>query len=369
MKIAKVIITEPAIPYAKNGSWTQRLEYFLKSDCNNIDYCICGETDQTLKSSTVFFKVKQWRNKLVLKFFPQLRYRNYILKIKELSKKHDHLILCVIDNVKLKHAITAYIDQNKAKKDITVLFYSCGHSYFLEQEEQKQFLKHCDEFIFLTHSGYQFNKERYDEFIPEVTIINNPIEKKLFHSISKVEKEILIKKQGLEGKTVYLWLSHDRAKKGLQLVLDAWQEWSSTQEDVCLLVVGAERNYNLKNVRFLGQIKSDLVAEYYQLSDVYLFPTLWKEGFGLSAAQAICCGCYVVAANNGGVVDFISKADGVVIANPNIVSEWIEGMETAKKAIASGWSNPTAGSKILNYEQWATQFAAIFNKWENRLNK
>lgn len=369
MKTTKIIIVEPSIPYGKNGSWTQRLEYFFQSDSNNIDYCLCGETNETLNSSTVFFKVTQWKSKFLLKLFPKLRYRNYVLKIHELLQNHDHIILCVIDNVKLKNAISDYIVKHKAKSNITLLFYSCGYSYFLEEEAQNKFLKYCDEYIYLTQSSYLFNKDRYNEFIPEVTILSNPVEKKIFNPVSIDEKEQLLAKHNFKGKIVYLWLSHDREKKGLQIVLNAWKEWSSNREDVVLLVVGAKRDYNIKNIQFLGQIKSNAVAEYYQLAHVYLFPTLWKEGFGLSLAQAICCGCFTVAASNGGVPDFLSKEDGVLIESPNKVLDWVENMENAYKLITSGWTNSEAGKQILDYDQWVLQFAAIFNKWENRMNK
>ncbi len=369
MKIANIIITEQAIPYTGNGSWTQRIEYFLTSKQNNIDYFICGKTNKELNTTTRFFRVSQYKSRLIQKFFPKYRYKNYINKLHHLSQEHDHLIVCVIDNIKIKNAIANYIDHKNKNKKITVLFYSCGYSYFLEQEAQKKMLKHCDEYIFLTQKSYQFNRDLYAEFIPEVSILNNPIEKKIVHKISKLEKELLLEKHGLNGKTVFLWLSHDREKKGLEIVLNAWREWSRPRQDVQLLIVGAKRDYYQKNVQFLGQINSDSVAEYYQLAHIYLFPTLWKEGFGLSLAQAICSGCYCIAANNGGVSDFLLKEDGALIENPNKVLDWIEGMESAFAAIQSGWSNPEAGLQILDYEQWSSQFAQIFQKWEDRINQ
>jgi glycosyltransferase involved in cell wall biosynthesis len=367
MKIAKVIITEPSIPYSKNGSWTQRIEYFLKSDSNVVDYCICGETEQTIESKTVFFKVKQITSRILLKFFPEKRYQNHISQIKQLAQKYDHLIICVIDNLKLKKAISDYIQSNNSKEVTTLIFYSCGFSYFLSAENQKELLKNCDEYIFLSQSSYLFNKERYDEFTSEVTILNNPIQKNIFHPISKSDKEILTAKYGLEGKTIYLWLSHDREKKGLNLILNAWRDWCQTKEDVVLLVVGAKRNITIKNVQFIGEVESTLVHEYYKLAHVYLFPTLWKEGFGLSLAQAISSGCFCIAANNGSVKDFFNKQDGILIDNPNVVSNWTDAMENAYIHVQSGWENPTAGKQILNYEEWSKMFAQIFLKWEKRI--
>jgi len=365
-KIAKIIITEQAIPSQKNGSWSQRLEYFLKSDYNVIDYFICGETNQSLNTTTTFYREKQVQSKWKLKFFPNTRYQHYTNRLEQLVNQHSHAIVCVVDNVKLMLAVSECIEQKKLKNKVTLLFYCCGHSYLLDDNLQKKFVKNCDEFIFLTKKAYAFNKERYDEFIPEVTILNNPIEKNTYKPISVAEKETLLQKHQLTGKKMFLWLSHDRPKKGLSIVLNAWKDSEKLQNEAVLVVVGAKRNESIKGVQFVGQVPNDEVVAYYQLAHVYLFPTLWKEGFGLSLAQAICSGCYSIAADNGGVSDFFTSKDGVLITEPNVVSHWVTSMETALEEVASGWENKEAGNQILDYSEWSQQFAAIFTKWERR---
>lgn len=369
MKIANIIISEQAIPHAGNGSWTQRIEYFLTSKENNINYFICGKTDKELNATTQFFRVSQYKSRLIQKFFPKYRYKNYINKLLQLSKKHDHLIVCVIDNVKLKIAVSDYIDNINFNNKITLLFYNCGYSYFLDNEQHKIFLKNCKEIVFLTQNAYHFNKNNYHEFTPEVTVLGNPIDKTIFNKITKPEKEFLLEKHNLKGKIVYLWLAHDREKKGLSIILNAWKKWYKSDKEVELLVVGANRNEKINGVQFLGEVFKNQVDEYYKLSHIYLFPTLCKEGFGLSLAQAICCGCYCIAANNGGVADFFTNQDGILIDNPNIVTSWSESMEKAYSIIHSGWENKEAENQILNYNQWAIQFAQIFQKWEDRINQ
>jgi len=368
MKIANIIITEHAIPYTGNGSWTQRIEYFLTTKENNINYFICGTTTKELNTTTRFFRVSQYKSRLIQKFFPKYRYKNYRNKLHQLSQEHDHLIVCVIDNVKLKIAVSDCIDQLNLKNKITVLFYNCGYSYFLNNEEHKLFLKNCDEIIYLTQNSYHFNKDKYHEFTPEVSVLANPIDKRIFHKITKQDKESLLEKHNLKGKIVFLWLAHDREKKGLSIILNAWKDWKQN-EDVILLVVGANRNQKIDGVQFIGEVDKEKVDEYYKLSHIYLFPTLCKEGFGLSLAQAICCGCYAIAANNGGVSDFFTKQDGILIASPNIVSCWVESMKEAYSKIHSGWESKEADNQILNYQQWSSQFAKIFQKWEDRTNK
>ncbi len=364
--IAKIIITEQAIPFQTNGSWSQRLEYFLKSDYNVINYFICGETNQSLETTTTFYREKQVQSKWRLKLFPNSRYHHYTNRLEQLVSKNLHSIVCVVDNVKLMLAVSDFLEQKKIKNKVSLLFYCCGHSYFLDDKMQKKFLRNCDEFIFLTQKAYHFNKERYDEFIPEVTILNNPIEKNKYKPISVAEKEALLLQHQLAGKKVFLWLSHDRLKKGLTIVLNAWKDSEKLQNEALLLVVGTKRNESIKGVQFIGQVAKNEVAIYYQLAHVYLFPTLWKEGFGLSLAQAICSGCYCIAADNGGVSDFFTPKDGVLLTKPNAVTEWVTSMETALEQINVGWENQTAGNQIVDYPEWSQQFAAIFTKWERR---
>ncbi|WP_309609242.1 glycosyltransferase family 4 protein [Flavobacterium sp.] len=368
MKTSKIIITEQPIPFAKNGSWTQRIEYFLKSDFNNIDHFICGKTNESLVSKTHFFKVSQFKNRIINKFFPDFRFKNYIDVLNDLFKENDHLIICVIDNIKLKNTISDWIEIKKLKNHVTLIFYNCGYSYFLEDLENKKFLKNIDEMIFLTKSAYQFNKNKYSELTPEISVLNNPIDKNKFHPISKSDKEIILKKYNFENKIVYLWLSHDREKKGLDIVLNAWKDWANKPKNVELLIVGANRNLKIENVHFLGQISTDLVNEYYKLTHVYLFPTLWKEGFGLSLSQAICSGCFCIAADNGGVSDFFLPENGILIKNPNQVENWKDSYQKSYLEIENNWQNNNSGNQILDYEEWSKKFAAIFNKWHKRLN-
>ena len=148
----------------------------------------------------------------------------------------------------------------------------------------------------------------YSEFIPEVSIINNPINKEIFNSeeISTLDNEIS-KKYNLKDKKIYLWLSHDRKKKGMSLILNAWKSWENKDDNSVLLIVGAKRNITIKNVFFIGEVSSKSVIKYYKLAHVFLFPTLWKEGFGLSLSQAICAGCF----NPGKLLD--ADADECVL--------------------------------------------------------
>lgn len=359
-KTVNILLSEHGLPDIKNGSWTQRIKYFLESTHNVFDYVICGPTASKQKINTVeTIYCKVINNRFVLKLFPNIKYHHFMKPLNDLISKHDNVLICVMDNIRLNNELSAFLEQNNLESKVNIIFYNCGFSYFLENREHINFCKHIDEIIFLTKSAYNYNKEKYSEFVPKASILNNPVDKNQFAIISKAAKAKLLEEHKLQDKTVFLWLSHNRPKKGLKIILNAWSIWSKNRTDVELLVVGVDANETLEKVRFLGRIPSNEVHVFYKLADVYLFPTLWKEGFGLSLAQAISSGCYCIAAENGGVKDYMSVNDGQLIENPNFINDWVSAMETAYLAINNGWENKNAGSQILSIEQWSQKYSEI----------
>ena len=73
----------------------------------------------------------------------------------------------------------------------------------------------------------------------------------------------------------------------------------------------------LKNVVFLGNQSHDNLRKIYNISDVSVVPSR-KEAFGLVAIESIACGTPVIATNQGGMPDFISKDVGLLVEKENI---------------------------------------------------
>lgn len=181
-----------------------------------------------------------------------------------------------------------------------------------------------------------------------------------------MEKELLLEEFGLSGKIVYLWLSHDREKKGLNLILNAWKDWNKSSDQAVLLVVGVQREEKIDGVIFFGQIDTNQVAKFYNLAHVYIFSSLCKEGFGLSLAQAISCNCFIIASNNGGVSDFFNPLNGILLDRPNIVNEWVNSFEESFIKIESGFLVENIENQILDIDEWCDKFSEVFEKWERR---
>jgi L-malate glycosyltransferase len=69
-----------------------------------------------------------------------------------------------------------------------------------------------------------------------------------------------------------------------------------------------------KNVEFHGHLSPSELSSLYQKCDFYVCSSEW-ESFGLSALEALFTGLPVLSTNCGGVSDFISPGNGILIEN------------------------------------------------------
>jgi len=60
-----------------------------------------------------------------------------------------------------------------------------------------------------------------------------------------------------------------------------------------------------KEVIFAGKIKREDMCKYYQKSDIFIFPSIWKEPFGLTHLEAMACGTPVISTTCGGPGEFL----------------------------------------------------------------
>ncbi|MDX1973426.1 MAG: glycosyltransferase family 4 protein [Candidatus Sumerlaeia bacterium] len=63
------------------------------------------------------------------------------------------------------------------------------------------------------------------------------------------------------------------------------------------------------SVRFLGRIPHPELVNVYHEADLFVFPSIWKEPFGLTHLEAMACGTPVVSTTDGGHGEFLR--DGV----------------------------------------------------------
>jgi glycosyltransferase involved in cell wall biosynthesis len=171
----------------------------------------------------------------------------------------------------------------------------------------------------------------YDDCTFKARVLHNGIDLSRFKKINDSQKEALRAELDLSNdETIFMWCSQDRPKKGLHIVLDAFKEVNQKNPNTKLLVAGVNREISQEGVINLKRVPNEELPKYYQMSDVYLFPTLWKEGFGIVLAEAMHCGCYIIASDQGGVREVLGNGEyGVLVEYPNLVSEWVNAMNNS----------------------------------------
>lgn len=138
--------------------------------------------------------------------------------------------------------------------------------------------------------------------------------------------ESLVRRYGLGGKTVALFLGGLKRRKNLFLLVDIWREVARARDDARLVVAGAgpllrslERYAAERGVAdrvvFTGYVPEAEKVDHYNLADLLLFPSA-MEGFGLSVAEAMSCELPVVVSNRGSLPEVVADEDGGFLCEP-----------------------------------------------------
>lgn len=126
--------------------------------------------------------------------------------------------------------------------------------------------------------------------------------------------------------------------KGVDYLLHVFPHFLQSHPDSILHLVGAatsERRTELnalsakkgieKNIQFHGSLSATDLGELHQRCDFYVCGSEW-ESFGLSILEALFTGLPVLSTNCGGVTDFITKENGLLIENDQQESTLLNGL-------------------------------------------
>ena len=84
--------------------------------------------------------------------------------------------------------------------------------------------------------------------------------------------------------------------------------------------------YFSKNIKYLSTIKNNQLNKYYSNADVMVQPSI-EDGFGLVIAEALACGCPVIATENTGAPDLFNNKNEGFIIKPRSVEKIYEKLE------------------------------------------
>lgn len=120
--------------------------------------------------------------------------------------------------------------------------------------------------------------------------------------------------------------------KGIHVLIRAFSRILQSIPDVMLLIAGIGQSeeqlktltMNLKidkRVLFLGYIPNDELIYYYNICEVFVYPTFLYEAFGISVAEAMACGRPVVAGRSGGISTSIDHGINGFLYRPDSVEQ------------------------------------------------
>ena len=122
-----------------------------------------------------------------------------------------------------------------------------------------------------------------------------------------------------------LYVGGSDARKNLPRLVEAWAALpGNLQAEHPLVLVGSMPKQDIaslgaiakatsahpSNVRFLGQISDDALADLYGACSAFVFPS-WHEGFGLPALEAMAAGAAVIAANASSLPEVVDLPEAL----------------------------------------------------------
>jgi glycosyltransferase involved in cell wall biosynthesis len=106
------------------------------------------------------------------------------------------------------------------------------------------------------------------------------------------------------------------------------------------------------------------------MSDIYLFPSLWSEGFGLSVAEALSANLLTIASDIGPMSEVLDGGRyGYLVCEPHVVDHWVRAMETLlDRFLANGRRNPFERLEPDRYsiDVWCREMTGVVQKWKTR---
>lgn len=159
----------------------------------------------------------------------------------------------------------------------------------------------------------KFFKVREDK----IDVVYNAVDSK-FVKKERSSVEYLIDKYSLpRDRKVIMYVGNLKPHKNLLRLLEAYAKMEG-RDDTCLVLVGkAFDSEDLspkikelgieRNVIRTGIIVDDELVDFYNLADLFVFPSLY-EGFGIPPLEAMACGTPVVCSDNSSLPEVVGDA-------------------------------------------------------------
>jgi glycosyltransferase involved in cell wall biosynthesis len=163
----------------------------------------------------------------------------------------------------------------------------------------------------------------------KIVVVPNGINVDKFKPMDAKAVKAMSNKMGIKNEKVIMSSGRLRKPKGFHLLIKSFPELLKRQK-LKLIIIGTgpflqrlkkmSYHYGIeKDVIFLGSVPHEDMPIYYNLADIFVFPTLTREGFPLVVAEAMACRKPVIASRIGGIPTAIENyKDGILIEPGNL---------------------------------------------------
>jgi glycosyltransferase involved in cell wall biosynthesis len=163
--------------------------------------------------------------------------------------------------------------------------------------------------------------------------------------------------------------------KGMDLVIPAYSRLKIQYPDLRLIIVGdgslAESmkkqamDLSLENnIVWYGRQEQDKLQALYEQIDILLMPSR-SEGFGLTAIEAMACGCVVVASDTGGLPEIVRDNKIGLLHKPESIEDIVVKINKLleDKQLLELYSEASIKHvKQYNFEKYASLFNNLYSK-------
>ncbi|NLO48036.1 MAG: glycosyltransferase family 4 protein [Clostridiales bacterium] len=202
----------------------------------------------------------------------------------------------------------------------------------------------------------------------------------------KAQKEAIKKELGIENKKVVLFVGRLGEKKGVDKLIAAMKSVMNARNDVALVIIGskwygkntadeytrsvAAQALELSGpVLFTGYLSPDIIPAYYNVGDVLVCPSQWREPLARVHYEAMAAGLPIITTDRGGNKEVVEGyGNGIVIedySNPDAFALRILSLlDNPELALAMGQNGRKLAEGMFSWKRVADDLLALINKTE-----
>jgi len=213
--------------------------------------------------------------------------------------------------------------------------------------------------ILVSKSTYNDFCEYFPGYEDKALVIYNGISEK-FKTLREEEKENFYRKTGLDK--YLLFIGNNKPHKNISGLINSYVEIKERFPEYKLVIIsrGFEKERMPGGITVIDDVPDDELVYYYNCASMLVMPSFY-EGFGLPAAEAMACGCPVIASNISSLPEICGEA-GILIDpyNKSSLTEAIGRLITDKNLKQTLVDRGIGRAKLFNWRISAQKYLEVF---------